>query len=327
MHLLSLFLHWRHILLTTLRRIFNKHPYRIAMAFFWLLLVFSIPNSIQIIFDYFGFLFLGITGAIFANSTGAGGGVVFVPFFNQLEMQNTAIIATSFAIQCCGMTAGAVTWYQHYKSAVKDSIKDDVKDLAHPSKLKEAAQWDYLPKGLAITVPFSILGIWFAQFLLTAYTEQMQSELHIGFGIFSILLAIAIYASIPLLYRQKSTTKLQAFDYVVLAIIAFLGGIITAWLSVGVGELVAVYLILRGFNITSAIALAVILSAFTVWSAIFQHVVVTQAIYWQVLLYAGAGAIIGGIVAKRIVLYFSIVKLKIFFATWVLIMGTVGLIT
>ena len=210
------------------------------MAFFWLLLVFSIPNSIQIIFDYFGFLFLGITGAIFANSTGAGGGVVFVPFFNQLEMQNTAIIATSFAIQCCGMTAGAVTWYQHYKSVVKD--------LAHPSKLEEAAQWDYLPKGLAITVPFSILGIWFAQFLLTAYTEQMQSELHIGFGIFSILLAIAIYAYIPLLYRQKSTTKLQAFDYAVLTIIAFVGGIITAWLSVGVGELVAVYLILRGFK-------------------------------------------------------------------------------
>jgi uncharacterized membrane protein YfcA len=195
-----------------------------------------------------------------------------------------------------------------------------------PSKLQEATQWQYLPKGLLMTVPPSILGIWTAQFLLTDYTLQMQNELHLGFGIFSIFLAIAIYASIPLLKRQKSTIKLQIIDFPLLIIIAFLGGIITAWLSVGVGELVAVYLILRGFNITSAIALAVILSACTVWSAIFQHLLVSQAIYWHVLLFAGAGAIIGGIIAKRSVLYFSVIKLKIFFASWVLILGIASLI-
>lgn len=299
------------------------------------MLIFSVPDSFQIIIDYFVFLFLGITGAIFANSTGAGGGVVFVPFFNQLEMKNTAIIATSFAIQCCGMTAGALTWYQHYKSVLGTAVlsgelygeEPALNKATNPSKLNETTQWQYLPKGLLVTVPPSILGIWTAQFLLTDYTVQMQNELHLGFGIFSIFLAIAIFASIPLLKRQKSTIKLQIIDLVLLTIIAFLGGIITAWLSVGVGELVAVYLILRGFNITSAIALAVILSACTVWSAIFQHLLISQAIYWQILLFAGAGAVIGGILAKRIVLYFSIIKLKVFFASWVLIMGIASLIT
>ena len=99
----------------------------------------------------------------------------------------------------------------------------------------------------------------------------------------------------------------------------------TAWLSVGVGELVAVYLILRGFSITFAIGLAVILSAFTVWSAIPYHIFVSEAVYYQILLFAGAGAIIGGLVAKSIVMRFSIIKLKIFFATWVMIMGIAGL--
>ncbi len=122
-------------------------------------------------------------------------------------------------------------------------------------------------------------------------------------------------------------TFLLPIDVLELGVVAFIGGIITAWLSVGVGELVAVYLILRGFNVTSAIALAVILSAFTVWSAIFNHLFITQAIYWNILLFAGAGAIIGGIIAKRVVLYFSVVKLKLFFATWVFIMGTASLIT
>ena len=308
-------------MLTIFRRNFSTHPYRVALVIIWLTLIFSVPNSFQIIFDYIGFLFIGILGAIFANSTGAGGGVVFVPFFNQIDMQNSAIIATSFAIQCCGMTAGALTWHYHRQSILADN------DANTGENVGDRAQWLYVNKGLLITIPFSILGILTAQFALNEYTQQMETSLHVVFGVFSILLAVAIYGSIPLLYRQKSATTLLPIDMLVLGVIAFFGGIITAWLSVGVGELVAVYLILRGFNVTSAIALAVILSAFTVWSAIFNHLFITQAIYWNILLFAGAGAIIGGVIAKRVVLYFSVVKLKLFFATWVFIMGTAGLIT
>ena len=307
-------------MLTIVRSTFNSHPYRAAIAVCWLILIFSIPDSFQIIFDYIGFLFLGIAGAIFANATGAGGGVVFVPFFKQIDMQNTAIIATSFAIQCCGMTAGAITWHNHRKSLVLNryAIKGET---SH-----NVGQWSYVNKGLLTTVPLSILGIVTAQFILSEYTQQMQTSLHLAFGVFSILLAFAIYASIPLLQKQESAKLLLPIDVLCLGIIAFLGGIVTAWLSVGVGELVAVYLILRGFNVTSAIASAVILSAFTVWSAVIYHLVVSQAIYWNVLLFAGAGAIIGGIIAKKMVLYFPVVKIKVFFATWILIMGISGLI-
>lgn len=302
-------------LLTQFLNTFKGHPYKAILACSWLIIILIIPDSLKVISDYLGFLFVGITGAIFANSTGAGGGVVFVPFFNQIEMHNTAIIATSFAIQCCGMTAGAITWHKHRQHCVSSPIKE------------EGAQWTYLSRGLWLTIPFSICGILFAQFALSEYTQQMQTSLHLGFGVFSILLAIAIYGSIPLLSRKKYTEALMPLDLLLLSFISFFGGIITAWLSVGVGELVAVYLILRGFNVTSAIALAVILSAFTVWSAIFYHLFISQAIYWHVLLFAGAGAIIGGIIAKRVVLYFSVVKLKIFFATWVLVMGVAGLLT
>ena len=292
----------------------KSHPFRTILLITWLTLVFSMPDSFQIISDYFAFLFIGITGAIFANSTGAGGGVVFVPFFNQLKIDNSAIIATSFAIQCCGMTAGAITWHK-YRLQLKTENG------------KEHSQWQFLNRGLAITVPFSIFGILVAQFLLGSYTVQAQTSLHLGFGIFSILLAIAIYASIPLLSRTKVTLSFVKTDFVILSALAFFGGIITAWLSVGVGELVAVYLILRGFNIACSIALAVILSAFSVWSAIYYHLTVSHAIYWEVLLFAGAGAIVGGIIAKRVVLYFPVIKLKVFFATWVLIMGIAGLFT
>ncbi len=308
-------------MLTIVRSTFNTHPYRAALAVCWLILIFSIPDGIQIIFDYIGFLFLGIAGAIFANATGAGGGVVFVPFFNQIDMQNTAIVATSFAIQCCGMTAGAITWHNHRKSQALDHCANTSGDPHY------VEPWSYVNKALMITIPLSILGIVTAQFILSEYTQQMQTSLHLAFGAFSILLAFAIYGSIPLLQRRSSARRLLLVDTMCLGIIAFLGGIITAWLSVGVGELVAVYLILRGFNVTSAIASAVILSAFTVWSAVIYHLIISQAIYWNILLFAGAGAIIGGILAKKVVLYFSAIKLKIFFATWIFIMGIAELIT
>jgi uncharacterized membrane protein YfcA len=301
-------------LLTRTLHLFKLYPIKTAVLSVWLGLLIA-TQSYLLLSDYGGFLFLGIVGAIFANATGAGGGVVFVPFFNQLSLSNETIVATSFAIQCCGMTAGALTWFNYYKALQR------LNHIHH----SDAAQWQMLIKGLLLMVPFSLVGILSAQFLLNEYTVYVQSGLHFYFGVFSIVLAIAIYGSIPLMRKQQNRRKFTSFDVIMLVLIALIGGVITAWLSVGVGELVAVYLILRGFNVSFAIAIAVILSAFSVQGAIFYHLFISNAIYWQIVIFAGAGAIIGGIVAKHVVLFFSPIKLKIFFGTWVLVMGAAGL--
>jgi uncharacterized membrane protein YfcA len=295
-------------LITLISTFINEHKAKVLLLLVWTVLLSVQPDLSSLIIDYVGFVFLGVLGAIFANSTGAGGGVVFVPFFNHLSLSSQTIVATSFAIQCCGMTAGALTWFRYYKT---NHLKDP--------------QWSMLSKGLLITAPCSVLGILVAQFLFGHYTEAVQASLHLYFGLFSIVLALAIYGSIPLMKRSAFITNFLMFDILALGIIAVGGGVVTAWLSVGVGELVAVYLILRGFNITFAIALAVILSAMSVWSAIVYHLAISHAVYWQIVLFAGAGAIVGGILAKHVVLFFSPAKLKIFFASWVMIMGLAGL--
>lgn len=295
-----------------MRTLLLRHPVRLTIFILWLILLMLLPNTLELIRGYGGFTALGITGAIFANATGAGGGVVFVPFFNHLGFTATTIVATSFAIQCCGMTAGAVTWFRFYRDG---------------QRLNK--EWQSLLPILALTIPLSWIGIWLVQFIEYSQWFNLHSEgvdqLHLWFGVFSIVLAGAIYGSIPLLKRPNFLTNIAVIDIVLLAVIAFAGGAITAWLSVGVGELVAVYLIIRGFNVTFAIAVAVILSAFSVWGAIPYHLGVTHAVYWPVVLFAGAGAIAGGIIAKRVVLMFSATRLKIFFATWVLLLGVSGL--
>lgn len=262
-------------------------------------------EPIQMLIEYGGFALLGIIGAIFANATGAGGGVVFVPFFNQLNFDSNTTVATSFAIQCCGMTAGAITWWLFYKKQQSDN-----------------PDWHEIKRALLLTVPFSIVGVGLAQWVQFGNDGVGDSaQLHTMFGIFSVLLAMSIFASISLLKKQAFNNTFKTVDLISIPVIAVIGGVITAYLSIGVGELIAVYLIMRRFNITFAIAIAVILSAYTVWLGVLFHALILDSVYWPVVFFAGAGAILGGMVAKHVVLYFSATRLKIFFAGWVLILG------
>ena len=100
-----------------MKKTFIAHPWLSLLAVLWLSLVIFVGGTELpvLLTQYGGFLLLGIVGAVFANATGAGGGVVFVPFFQQLAFSPEAVIATRFAIQCCGMTAGAISWLQFYR--------------------------------------------------------------------------------------------------------------------------------------------------------------------------------------------------------------------
>ena len=293
-------------------KISAKHV-RILLLLFWLTILFWQTQPIELISEYGGFTFLGLLGAIFANATGAGGGVIFVPFFNQMEFSVATSVATSFAIQCCGMTAGAITWWAFYQQQKAKC-------------LPESTQWQPIVRILILTIPTSILGLWMVQInpqLFSHFSDP--NALHTSFGVFSIGLAVTIFATVFLLGNGNFNTKLHAYDYIALPIVALVGGGITAWLSIGVGELIAVYLIMRRFNVTLAIAAAVMLSAMTVWGGVIFHLVITKAIYWPVVLFAGAGAVAGGILAKHLVLYFSAKNLKLFFAGWIFILGLTSL--
>ena len=286
---------------------------RIILLFVWCAIYFSQSHPITLLQQYGGFTFLGLLGAIFANATGAGGGVVFVPFFNQLDFSVVTSVATSFAIQSCGMTAGAITWWAFYKQV-------------KTSKQPDSAHWQPLSRVLLLTVPFSVLGLWIVQAnpqFFASFSDP--TSLHTGFGVFSIILALVILGTAFFLKNLDIKTYLSLSNYMVLPALALIGGGITAWLSIGVGEIVAVYLIIFRFSVTFAIAAAVILSAITVWAAMIYHLLITQAIYWPVVLFAGAGAIVGGILAKQLVLFFSARNLKLFFAGWIFILGITSL--
>jgi len=268
----------------------------------WAALLLSSSHSLSHLLDYSLFSFLGTLGAIFANSTGAGGGVVFIPMFTKLNFSDQQSVATSFAIQCFGMTAGAVTWWHHYQTE-----KTDLR------------LWQGFKRIISITTIAAIIGLYFV------FYSQLSSpaSLHTSFSWFSLLLGFFIILTIYLMKGHRERSQLDVLDYVSILLIGLFGGAITAWLSVGVGELLVIYLLLRRFDISMAVAAAVVVSAVTVWAAIAQ---VNSDVYWQVVLFAGPGAVLGGIFAKTLVTHLSATKLKLFFACWLLISGAVGLI-
>lgn len=273
----------------------------LPFATLWLIMIIISYQLFQDVIDFWLFSFLGMMGAIFANATGAGGGVVFIPLFTQLNFTEQQSIATSFAIQCFGMTAGAVTWSHHYCT-----------------QKRELRLWQGFKRIIVVTSISAIIGLT----SIFIFQTHSPSSLHFAFSWFSFLLGVFIIFTVYLLRSHRERSQLHLLDYLAMILIGVFGGGLTAWLSVGVGELLVIYLILRRFDINMAVAAAVVVSAISVWAGIGH---VHQDVYWQVLVFAGPGALLGGILAKTLVTHLSATRLKLFFAVWLLISGGVGI--
>jgi len=285
-------------------KLFPKITWLVCFIVAWSVLLILAPSPLLQLVKYAHYSLLGVLGAIFANSTGAGGGVVFIPAFHHLAFSSEQSIATSLAIQCFGMTAGAITWGTHYQRCTK-SLR----------------VWQGFTKISLFASCVSVLGVWF----IYSTNQLMPTSLHYSFSWFSLILGGLMLLTLLMAKPHRERSQISKFDWLMLALLSLIGGMITAWLSVGVGELLAIYLILRRFDITMAVSIAVVVSAVTVWSAIWQHTVVAFHVVWQVVIFAGPSAILGGIFAKTLVSYLSARKLKLFFACWLLIIGMVGI--
>ena len=81
--------------------------YRIILCFVvtfcWLVFFLSSENRVQLFSDFGFFFLLGILGAVVANSTGAGGGIIFIPSFTALGLAGNEALGTSILIQCFGL--------------------------------------------------------------------------------------------------------------------------------------------------------------------------------------------------------------------------------
>jgi uncharacterized protein len=259
---------------------------------------------------------IGIFGALIANSTGTGGGVVFVPAFSSLsaasamgtipiEISITPVktIGISFLIQCFGMSMGSAAWI------------DRLFGGGTTGHVEHVDGYNFIAIVLAVcatALPVLLL----TQYVLFANVDGRA--LITAFKWFSLILGIVLLIFTWTLKRIKpSRLRPRRTDYYWLVALGAIGGVVTAFFSIGVGELTAVYMILRKFPTTSAVAVAVVVSAITVVSGVTYHVI-NGNIVWPIGLMAIPGAMIGGFVARLFAMWLGPLWLKTFASLWII---------
>jgi len=256
----------------------------------------------------FGVFLLGVFAATIANSTGAGGGIVFLPVFMSLGLSVGESLATSFAIQCFGMTSGSLSWMIH----------------AHKEKVLFKHHWTSFYPLLLITAIGSCTGLLLTQ----AYFPKTSINIELLFSVFSLLIGLFILQK-TLLNKgtERKSNKLTQKETIGLVVVSLIGGSITALLSIGIGELVAIYLIWLGYRANFAIALAVCVTSISVLTAIPYYIFQEPMINLSLLLFVAPGALIGGYFANRLSLRLGAYRVKLFISIWIIMSACVYFFT
>lgn len=252
---------------------------------------------------------VGVIGAIIANTSGTGGGVVFVPVFNALrewgvmDLQPLQVVGVSMCIQAFGMTMGALRWT----------------DRLYHQPAPEPLHALVTPRDF-FTVALGVLVLSLPAMLLTQrFTQFDQHAVLMGYKAFSILLGIALIAStwtVNLARPEKE--RLERFDLLVLLLLAVPGGVLTALFSVGIGELVALYLFIRHYPVLLCTGAACLISSVSVIAGALWHIE-AGTIQWEVVLLAGPAAVLGGFLARPIALWLGARRLKTLDGSWIVL--------
>ncbi len=272
---------------------------------------------------------VGVLGAIIANATGTGGGVVFVPVFAALqdgaimiapefrgfaELGPKESVAVSFAIQCFGMSVGTLTWA--WAIFVKDA-------LPWKEKVPGATLQGVVFAPLAFGIPILL----FTQIFLVRNIDG--AALLNWFKVASLALGVFLLVFTWAQRRQPASERrvhLTRFDLYMLLVLGAAGGFVTALFSVGIGEFMAIYLLLRKYPTRIAIAAAVWVSVicvivgiwFNIWAGFLRP---------EVALIAIPGAMLGGFVARIIAGWLGPLWLKTLAALWITLSAVYLLVT
>ncbi|WP_324828441.1 sulfite exporter TauE/SafE family protein [Qipengyuania zhejiangensis] len=268
-----------------------------------------VPSSPELMLALWFLPGVGVVGAIIANTSGTGGGVVFVPVFNALReldvmnLEPLQVVGVSMAIQSFGMTMGALRWtdrlyHQPQAGALEAQVR--VRDF--------------------FAVALGVLALSLPAMLVTQRaTDFDQHAVLMAYKGFSILLGIALIAStwtVNLARPEKD--RLERGDMAVLLLLAIPGGALTALFSVGIGELVALYLFIRHYPVLLCTGAACLISSVSVIAGSVWHIG-AGTIQWEVVLLAGPAAALGGFLARPIALWLGGRRLKTLDGAWIVL--------
>lgn len=209
-----------------------------------------------------------------ANATAIGGGFLFMPLFIFVyQLAPPLALKLSIATQAFGMTSGALSWGRNYIDK-------------HAFILASIA---------------SITGVWFATYLWIVPSSLIKP-------LFAII-SLGVFFALIVEMRLKGSSEHTAAKFsvnrvsVFFVLSAFAGGLVTAWTAIGVGEVVALYLLFfYRLRLDIAIGTGVAVLAVSSIAGFIFHTDL-GGIPWDLLLFTVPGVILGGRYGVKVAKY------------------------
>jgi uncharacterized protein len=238
-------------------------PWLLILTALWLgILLTCFRDPATLLARNWPLILVGLTGAVLGNFTSIGGGLVFIPVLMLgYHLNPVSALKLAFVAQSVGMTSGAIGWYR--RGAV-------------PGRL------------LAWTVPGLVIGSVISSFFIRASPMLVK-------GLFG---PICLAAGILILVtdnKKGGLIELPRSGNWPLALISTLGGLVTGWVAIGEGEIVAAFcMLIYGLETNRAIGLGVVLLSMNSILLAGFHCLFFGGIPWEMAIFVMLGVLWGG---------------------------------
>ena len=267
-------------------------PWLFVFTLVWLVayrLVF--PDPMGLAANNWPLIIVGVFGAFIGNVTAIGGGIVFIPVLMFVyNVDPVSALKLAFVTQAVGMTSGASGWLRRGEVPLA------------------LLKW---------TVPALIVGAAISTFLI--HPQPMLVK-----GLFGPIAFIAGLLTLITLDRKGGRMELPANALVPVMLISLVGGMITGWVAIGEGEIIAAFCMLAyGLNANRAIGLGVVLLSINSLLLAVIHSFYFGGVPWELAAFTMLGVLWGGRLGPFLAQWISMRTTKKVFAVIALLDGLV----
>lgn len=266
-------------------------PVRLRYFSVWLfvatlvwLAVYSLafPDPVALAAHRWPLVFVGLAGAIIGNVTAIGGGLVFVPtMIFAYNIDPVAALKLAFLSQAVGMTSGASGWLNRGEVPLR------------------LLRW---------TVPTLLLGSLVSSFGIRPNPMLVK-------GLFGPITITAGLLTLFTLNRQGGCHDLPARANWPVAVVSFFGGMITGWVAIGEGEIIAAFCMLAyHLNANRSLGLGVVLLSINSIFLALLHALHFGGVPWDMAIFTMLGCLWGGRLGPFVAQWFPLKTAKKLFA-------------
>jgi uncharacterized protein len=258
-------------------------PWLLILTGVWIVIfVACFPQPGSLAARNWPLILIGVCGAIIGNITAIGGGLVFIPVLTfAYHLDPVSALKLAFVTQAVGMTSGASGW---------------IRRRSVPLRL------------LRFTVPPLLAGALVSSLVLPANPALVKGL----FGPICLVAGILIFITADCKGGQPDLPR-RANLFV--ALVSLLGGMITGWVAIGEGEIVAAFCMLAyNLDANRSMGLGVVLLSINSIVLALIHGLVLGGVPWDMAVFTMLGVLWGGRLGPFLAQWLSGKSIKRLFA-------------